>query len=134
MARAMGAQRKDLAVEAKQWETLAAEVLTGIKDWRTQHPRATFTEIEGALDDRLSRLRARLLEDVALASAATAATAGPGGAGEAGERVACPTCGGRLEHRGPATRAVTLTRDQTVTLARSYTVCASCGAGVFPPG
>jgi len=124
------AKQKDLAVEAKQWETLAAEVLTGIKDWRAQHPRATFTEIEGALDDRLSRLRARLLEDVALASAATA---GPVGAGEAGKRVVCPTCGGRLERRGPATRAVTLTRDQTVTLTRTYTVCATCGAGVFPP-
>ncbi len=42
--------RTDLAAVAGQWETLAAEVLVGIKDWRMQHPRATFTEIEQELD------------------------------------------------------------------------------------
>ncbi len=128
--------RKDLAAEAGQWESLAAEVLVGIKDWRTQHPRATFTEIEEELDRELSRLRTRLLEDVALASAATdGARASEGGSGGAeGAGVTCPTCGGALVARGQATRAVTVTRDRTVTLPRQYAVCSSCGAGVFPPG
>jgi YgiT-type zinc finger domain-containing protein len=119
-------QRKDLAVEQVDWEQLAQEVLTGLKEWRLQHPRATFTEIEEALDARLSRLRSRLLEDVALASAATE------GAGRAGEG-RCPTCGGRLTPRGQATRAVTVRENQTVTLRRGYAVCSACGAGVFPP-
>lgn len=123
MARMAG---KDLAVVVPDWEALAAEVLVGIKDWRTQHPRATFTEIEQELDRELSRLRTRLLEDVALASAATA------GAPESG--AICPTCGGALVARGQATRAVTVTHNQTVTLPRQYAVCSSCGAGVFPPG
>ena len=118
--------RKDLGAVAGQWETLAAEVLVGIKDWRTAHPRATFTEIEAQLDRELSRLRTRLLEDVALASAATDGARASG--------VTCPTCGGALVARGQATRAVTVTHNQTVTLPRQYAVCSSCGAGVFPPG
>ena len=127
MARIAG---KDLAAVAPDWEALAAEVLVGIKDWRTQHPRATFTEIERELDRELSRLRTRLLEDVALASAAAGGGAGEPEAPEA----RCPTCGGRLVARGQATRAVTVTHNQTVTLPRQYAVCSSCGAGVFPPG
>ena len=119
---------KDLAVVAPEWDALAAEVLVGIKDWRTQHPRATFTEIEEELDRALSRLRARLLEDVALASAAT-----DGAGASEGAAVRCPTCGGRLVARGQATRAVTVTHNQTVMLPRQYLVCPSCGAGVFPP-
>jgi YgiT-type zinc finger domain-containing protein len=125
------ARRTDLAAVTEQWESLAAEVLVGIKDWRSQHPRATFTEIEDELDRELGRLRSRLLEDVVLASAATE---GVPTAGAAGAPTGCPACGGALRVRGQATRAVTVTRDQTVTLARAYTVCSACGAGVFPPG
>jgi YgiT-type zinc finger domain-containing protein len=128
------AKRKDLGAAAAQWESLAAEVLVGIKDWRAQHPRATFTEIEQELDRELSRLRTRLLEDVALASAATDGARASGGGSGGGSGVTCPTCGGVLVARGQATRAVTVTRDQTVTLPRAYAVCSSCGAGVFPPG
>ena len=125
--------RTDLDKVKTQWESLAAEVLVGIKDWRTQHPRATFTEIEQELDRELSRLRTRLLEDVALASAATEGARASGG-GSGGTGVACPTCGGALVARGQATRAVTVTHDRTVTLPRQYAVCSTCGAGVFPPG
>lgn len=124
---------KDLAAAAADWEALAAEVLVGIKDWRAQHPRATFTEIEEELDRELSRLRTRLLEDVALASAAAGGTAGTSGAPPA-PAARCPTCGGPLVARGQATRAVTVAHAQTVTLPRQYAVCSSCGAGVFPPG
>jgi len=46
------------------WHELAGEVMTGMKEWRLQHPKATFREIEAALDERLARLRARMLEDL----------------------------------------------------------------------
>src|SRR5437762_11278480 len=132
MARVTG---NDLAARTPEWEGLAAEVLVGIKDWRTQHPRATFTEIEAELDRELSRLRTRLLEDVALASAAAGGPQDRGGpAGGAALEARCPSCGGSLVARGQATRAVTVTHNQTVTLPRQYAVCSSCGAGVFPPG
>jgi YgiT-type zinc finger domain-containing protein len=114
--------------EAK-WAALAAEVFVGMKEWRQQHPKATFKEIEQALDARLSALRARMLQDVALASAAAEVPAQPVAA-----RPVCPACGGRLVARGQDTRAVLTTHGQTVTLPRSYAVCSACGTGLFPPG
>jgi YgiT-type zinc finger domain-containing protein len=115
--------------DESKWEALAAEVFLGMKEWRLQHPKATFKEIEQALDLRLSALRARMLQDVALASAAATvhATAPE-------DRPTCPACGGRLVARGQDTRAVATTHGQTVTLSRSYAVCPACGAGLFPPG
>ena len=115
-------------VEAR-WQALAGEVLTGMKEWRLQHPKASLREIEAALDERLSRVRARLLEDLALASAAADLDAvAPD------ERPACGRCGGRLQARGQHVRELTTYHDQTVRLARSYAVCPACGAGLFPPG
>ena len=62
------------------WRREAEAVLSGVREWRAQHPTATLAEIEAALDERLSGMRARLLEDLALASeAARVAGAGPGG-------------------------------------------------------
>jgi len=34
-----------------QWRTLSEEVLSGMKEWRLQHPRATLSEMEAALDE-----------------------------------------------------------------------------------
>jgi len=42
------------------WQELALDVLTGMREWRQQHPKATFREIEAALDERMSRLRAQM--------------------------------------------------------------------------
>ena len=53
-----------------RWRAVSAEVIGGIKEWRLQHPTATLAEIEAAVDERLARFRARLLQDVALASQA----------------------------------------------------------------
>jgi hypothetical protein len=42
----------------QHWRELSDEVISGMKEWRLQHPRATFREIEAAVDERLARLRA----------------------------------------------------------------------------
>ena len=112
-----------------RWQQLAEEVMTGMKEWRLAHPRATFKEIERALDERLAKVRARMLTDVALASAA----ADLRGA-EAGERPPCPECGRPLEHQETARRSLTTNYDHTIELTRSYALCPSCGTRVFPPG
>ena len=125
----MGTRTTALRWDEAKWEALAAEAFLGMKEWRLQHPKATFKEIEQALDARLSVLRARMLQDVALASAAADARPQP-----LADRPVCPACGGRLVARGQDTRAVTTTHGQTVTLPRSYLVCSVCGTGVFPPG
>ena len=36
-----------------RWHELAEDVLTGMKEWRLQHPKATLSEMERALDERL---------------------------------------------------------------------------------
>jgi len=123
-----------VALDAK-WEAVAAEAFLGIKDWRVQHPTATFAEIEVAVDERLSRVRARMLADVALTSVATTVSDTPVEA-----RPACPVCTargtgkGRLEARGQQAREVTVTYGRTVALRREYAVCSVCGTGLFPPG
>jgi hypothetical protein len=39
-----------------RWNALAEEVITGMKEWRLQHPKATLREIERALDEELELL------------------------------------------------------------------------------
>lgn len=112
-----------------QWQQLTEEVMTGMKEWRLAHPRATFKEIEAALDERLAKVRARMLQDVALASAARDLKGA-----EARERPPCPKCGQSLEHQEMATRILTTNYNQTIELTRSYTLCPACGTRVFPPG
>jgi YgiT-type zinc finger domain-containing protein len=112
-----------------RWQELAEEVISGMKEWRLQHPRAKLSEIEQALDERLARMRARLLQDAALASAAADIAAA-----QEKERPVCPECGAVLEARGTQERELTTHHNQVVHLERSYGVCPECGAGFFPPG
>lgn len=112
-----------------QWHVLADEGMSGLKDWRVQHPKATLREIEQALDARLAHLRAQFMADIALASAAANVTMAP-----AEERPHCPTCAGPLQARGQQQRTLTTQQDQPVTLTRSYRYCPTCQVGLFPPG
>ncbi len=112
-----------------QWQKLAEEVMTGMKEWRLQHPKANFKEIEAALDERLAKVRARMLQDVALASAAAEVS---GVEGE--ERPRCPQCGHPMEAHGREERTLTTNYNQPVTLRRGYMQCPVCQARLFPPG
>jgi predicted RNA-binding Zn-ribbon protein involved in translation (DUF1610 family) len=112
-----------------KWDELAEEVMSGMKEWRIQHPRATLGEIEGALDERLAKMRARMLADAALASAAADITSS-----EEEERPVCPECGKGLEARGKQERRLTSQSNQVLRLERSYAVCPQCQAGFFPSG
>jgi ribosomal protein S27AE len=98
-------------------------------DWRAAHPKATFSEIEAALDERLNQVRARVLAELALASAATEVAGGPGA-----ERPTCPRCGGALHARGASERTLLTQGGAEVRLQRTYATCPECGDGTFPPG
>lgn len=112
-----------------KWHELAEEVMSGMKEWRLQHPKATLREIEQALDERLGKMRARMLQDVALASAAADITRA-----SASEKPVCPTCGVVLESRGRKKRELATHHNQMLALERSQGICPKCGAGFFPPG
>lgn len=114
---------------SRQWQVLTEEVLTGMADWRAAHPKASFAEIEAAVDERLAGMRARMLEAAALASAAADLSSS-----EHEERPVCPNCGHALEARGQRERQLRVPGQQTVHLRRSYATCPACGAGLFPPG
>lgn len=112
-------------MDERQGDPLQAE----LRAWRQEHTRATFTEIEAAVDGRLYALRARLLEELASASAAR------GGDGEArAERPRCPVCGAKAVREGQRERRLTTSGDETITLRRDYATCPTCKAGFFPPG
>jgi predicted RNA-binding Zn-ribbon protein involved in translation (DUF1610 family) len=112
-----------------RWEALSQEVRQGMKVWRREHPQATLSEIEQALDERLGGLRARMLEDLALASTAANLSADPDP-----PRAVCPDCGSVLESRGQKLRQLRTHYDQQLSLWRSYAVCPTCQVGFFPPG
>src|SRR5438270_11835531 len=38
--------------------------LLGMSEWRKEHPKATWAEIEAAVDEQMHQVRAQLLEDL----------------------------------------------------------------------
>jgi hypothetical protein len=105
-----------------RWHQLAEEVLTGMKEWRLQHPKATYREIETALDERLARVRARMLEDAALVSRAAEWEA------ESVDHPVCAQCGTPLQPRGNSRRSMIKSSDWNAAME-----CApSVRRGFFP--
>lgn len=118
-----------MQISVEEWSRDAASVWTGIADWRAAHPKATFSEIEAALDERLNQVRARVLADLAMAS-----TAADLQAASAEERPRCERCGVVLRARSESERGVVTHGGVEVRLRRTYTACPECGDGSFPPG
>lgn len=128
MARERGAQAAVRRGEARQGALQQGfqEVFLGLRAWRERHPQASFAAIEGELDAQLSQLRAQLLADLALASAATEVTGAV--------PLACPGGGGALQDEGPRERTVVTVGHAPVTLRRDYATCTQCGYRFFPAG
>ena len=102
------------------------DVFLGLHEWRARHPQARFVAIEAELDAQLRHLRAQLLADLALASAAAEVTGALA--------LACPGCGGTLRDEGPRERTVVTVGHAPVTLRRDYATCTQCGYRFFPSG
>ena len=110
------------------WTDVSDDMLSGVYEWRLQHPKATLTELEAAIDERLARLRTKLLHDAALASPAADWHNAP-----ADERPRCPRCRTPLQLRGTQPRTLQTHGGRDLVLERSYGVCPTCQAGLFPP-
>lgn len=110
----------------KKWSEMSDDIITGMMEWRIQHPKATFREIEAEIDQRLSELRARMLTDAAMRSASTEWSAE--------ERPSCPNCGTELIRKGKKKRKMQTRGGREVELEREYGECPKCGQGIFPPG
>jgi RNase P subunit RPR2 len=110
----------------ESWKEQGAAVFAAITQWRVAHPKATLAEIEQAVDEQITRLRAQMIEEVAQASAAAES------AGNKGLR--CEPCGQPLQARGRARRRWQTQGGQQVEVERTYVSCPQCGGGFFPPG
>jgi hypothetical protein len=108
-----------------RWLAEAAERFAALDAWRQAHPRATWAEIEAAIDAQLGPLRAHLVGDTAMASEATTLD---------GVRPVCPACGERLHAAGSHRRRLHSDQDVPLELERTYARCPACGTGLFPPG
>jgi RNase P subunit RPR2 len=117
----------DEAME-KRWRELSEEVLSGMKEWRQAHPKATFREIEEAVHTPMSRLEAQMLQETTLASDLTQWQHGP-----LEERPTCPQCHTPLQARGTQKRELQSRGGHRVILKRQYGTCPQCGMGLFPP-
>jgi len=103
-------------------------MLTGMKEWRQQHPHATLWEIEQAMDERLAKLRAGMLEELVKMSPQADWSQAPAESRPKGER-----CGNVLVSRGKQSRWLQTSRGEQVQVERSYGTCPQCGQGLFPP-
>src|SRR5947209_19527760 len=80
----------------ERWNAQGEEIFATVAQWRAAHPKATLAEIEHAVDEQMNRLRARMIEQAAQASAAAE--------GEANQGRLCEQCGPPLQARGRAKR------------------------------
>jgi len=105
----------------KQTTDLMSEIERELACWHATHPRATFGELEVAVEQQLHRLRAQLLEERVEATYHE-------------DHPACPSCGTTMVLRGQHERGLVVQGDEVVHLKRAYVVCPECGTGLFPPG
>lgn len=115
--------------EPDKSQAMFDEIITGMKEWRASHPKATMREIEIEARERVSRLEAHLIQDSALQGQVNEWADKP-----PEERPKCVTCGEALVARGKQKRRLQATRGREVELERTYGTCPKCQTGFFPPG
>jgi hypothetical protein len=122
--------KKNKRQRSEQMQRVSAGLsdVLGMTQWRKEHPKATWAEIEAAVDEQINPLRAQLLEDlVGMGQSEDWSKRPPE------ERPTCATCGRPLWARGEHTRYIQTTGGEGVKVARSYGTCPTCGVGFFPP-
>lgn len=110
----------------KKWGEMSAEMISGMTEWRGQHPEATFREIEEEFDERMAEMRAQMLADAAMNSRKA----------EWGkeEQPKCKKCGTEIQKRGKKKRRMQTLGGKAVEIEREYGDCPKCGESFFPSG
>ena len=90
---------------SQKWQGRSEEMNADIAEWREQHPRATFREIESEIERRLNEYRAKVMADTANQSTSAELKEGavgqnvrvvePGWRGEGGRSASCRRGEGR---------------------------------------
>lgn len=115
--------------EKRHWDDLFQEASDEVERWRRANKKATLTEIENTLDGELAKMRARIVQDLAMESSLADLTQLTGE-----ERPRCPQCGQALVANGRQERELTTEHEQSIRLSRSKAYCPQCRTSHFPPG
>jgi len=99
------------------------ELSRKLSQWERENPRATFTEIEEAVEVELAQLRKQVVEEMLQQKEAAAQ-----------EAPTCPQCGEKMVKNGRRQRELKSKEGQTIELDRQHWRCLSCGETLFPPG
>ncbi|HVB21211.1 MAG TPA: hypothetical protein VNG51_04620 [Ktedonobacteraceae bacterium] len=123
--------RKNKRERSQEMQEVSAGLrdVLGMSQWRKEHPKATWAEIEAAVDEQINHLRAQLLQDLVQMGESEEWSERP-----EEERPRCATCGKPLWARGKQSRYLQTTGGEAVKLTRTYGTCPGCGVGFFPPG
>lgn len=113
----------------RNWTDLFQQASKQVSHWRQKHPRASFAEIENTVDEELARVRAAMIQELALESELTDFKQLSDE-----KRPRCPSCGQLLASNGQQKRRLVTTYEQEVALTRSKGYCRHCGVSYFPPG
>ena len=111
-------------LEKEQAEFMAevTKMYTELRQWRANHPEASFDEIAAQVTPRRRTIMGQLLAQLARQQ----------GDGEVGEGLNCPKCGQAMSYKGRPKRDV-LHKEGATELERTYYYCAQCETGLFPP-
>lgn len=112
---------------SKQWDDLFEKANHSMEQWRGEHKKATLTEIENTVDKELARVRAKMIQDLALTSETADLTKVP-----PESRPLCPICGEPLTANGQQERTLMTDHEQPVILTRSKGYCSQCNESFSP--
>lgn len=112
-----------------KWRDLQERLNEAIESWRREHPEATLTEIEEAVDGRVAEIRTQMVQDLAQAgrSAKIAELSKE-------ERPRCPRWGQAVVANGKGVRKLKTAYEHQIQLERQQGYCQSCGLTFFPSG
>src|SRR5260221_1811334 len=112
--------KKNKRERSEQMQQVSAGLrdVLGMTQWRQEHPKATWAEIEAAVDERGNQLRAELIQDRARMGENEEWSQKP----EA-ERPTGATCGQPPLARGEQTRWLQTNGGEAVKLTRTYGNC-----------
>lgn len=118
-----------MKLQKTKWGKLFDEATEEVVAWRGKEKKATLTQIEMCVDEELAKVRAQIIEDMAMASAMANVKEL-----EKGERPKCPQCEKAMYANGQKRRKVRTNYEREIELRRSQAKCPECGGSFFPSG
>lgn len=104
------------------------EIREQLRQWRREHPRATFDEIDAEVARQYARVHAAVVAELSMAADPV-----DGVDAAVGTSIVCPECQAPMQRRGQRRRRMATRRGMEAEVVRDYYVCPACGAGLFPP-